>query len=473
MPDPGLGHAGRFVVAAGAGHVRGADLDGRGEDLVALDGLLDRRLALGRVVGVVLRDQLDLVAVDPAGGVDLVEDDLHARADLAEGGQRAGLGADEADLDRRTVGQRRAWRRPGSWSSAPGRLPRPARCWAPPDDAGASVVAAAAAVVGASVAAAAVVEADFESLPHEAASTARTAVMGRVARRPTDRVVNLLPLALDGGCSPRTRQRTCPWRTTPADGQGSPERTSTHDLSERARCRPRRRPRSGTARCTSGSWGTTRTTLALSSRNPATMPAGHEEHQHDEDEAVEHIGLGTGEHVEGQVGQELDDHAAERGADDRRDAADDEAGDQLDRSLEAEAVGSDGAAGEREAARRRPPSTSALTANAITLHAGAVDARRDGPDLVVPHGDRGPPDAAADQVRGQEEHHDGDEEDGDEDPGVVVEVAGHPRRCPPAEAVRHVALADGDGLAVAATGQALHLLDDRGEGRARCPTSPR
>ncbi len=64
------------------------------------------------------------------------------------------------------------------------------------------------------------------------------------------------------------------------------------------------------------------------------------------------------------------------------------------------------------------------------LDAGAVDARRDGPDLVVPHRDRGPPDAAADQVRGQEEHHDGDEEDGDEDPGVVVRGDRAPRTAP-------------------------------------------
>jgi hypothetical protein len=65
------------------------------------------------------------------------------------------------------------------------------------DEDGASVVAAAAAVVAAaSVAAgAAVVEAEFESLPHEAATTARTAVMGREARRPQDRVVKMLPLA--------------------------------------------------------------------------------------------------------------------------------------------------------------------------------------------------------------------------------------------------------------------------------------
>jgi hypothetical protein len=74
------------------------------------------------------------------------------------------------------------------------------------DDDGASVVAAAAAVVAASVAAgAAVVEADFESLPHEAAMTAKTAVMGREARRPQDRVVKMLPLALDVDVTVRAR----------------------------------------------------------------------------------------------------------------------------------------------------------------------------------------------------------------------------------------------------------------------------
>jgi len=73
------------------------------------------------------------------------------------------------------------------------------------DDDGASVVAAAAAVVGASVPAAAVVEAEFELLPHEAARTARTAVMGREARRPQDRVVKMLPLALDVDVTVRAR----------------------------------------------------------------------------------------------------------------------------------------------------------------------------------------------------------------------------------------------------------------------------
>src|SRR5262245_19584832 len=87
--------------------------------------------------------------------------------------------------------------------------------------AAASVVAAAAEVVGASVAAgAAVVDAEFESLPHDAATMASAAVMGRVARRATDRVVKVLPLAVGtvdwiAGSVDRAAQ------TSPG-GQGSP-----------------------------------------------------------------------------------------------------------------------------------------------------------------------------------------------------------------------------------------------------------
>ena len=265
-------------------------------------------------------------------------------------------------------------------------------------------------------------------------------------------------------CS-RTRTHTCPWQTTPADGQGSPERRSSYDLSEPARCRRRRPPRSGTARCTSGSRGTTRTTLAFRRRNSGHDPAGHEEDQRDEDQPVEHIGLGTGEHVEGEVGQELDDHAAERGADDRRDAADDEAGDQLDRSLEPEAVGGDGAGRRARSSRRRRPSRSALTAKAITLTRELLTPDEMAPISLSRMATVARPTRLRTRFDARRNITMAMSEDGDEDPGVVVEVTGDPGRRPPAEAVRHVALADGDGLAVAATGQALHLLDDRGEGQ--------
>ena len=104
--DQRLRHAGVGVELAGAGDVRRADLEHRGEDPVALDRLLHRRCRLRRVVGVVLGDELDRVAVDTALGlVDLVEVDLHPLADHAERGQRAGLRADEGDLDRLAFGQ--------------------------------------------------------------------------------------------------------------------------------------------------------------------------------------------------------------------------------------------------------------------------------------------------------------------------------------------------------------------------------
>ena len=120
--DQGLRHAGVGVELAGAGHVRRADLEHRGEHLVALQRLLYRRRRLGRVVGVVLGDHLDGMAGDAAFfRVELVEEHLHALADHAERGQRAGLGPDEGQLDRLTVGQ---CRRCLGWTGVRGHLER-------------------------------------------------------------------------------------------------------------------------------------------------------------------------------------------------------------------------------------------------------------------------------------------------------------------------------------------------------------
>ncbi len=56
--------------------------------------------AVGRLAAVVLGDHFELLAVDAAGGVDLVERQLPALAvGRGEGGQ-AGIGVDLADLDR-------------------------------------------------------------------------------------------------------------------------------------------------------------------------------------------------------------------------------------------------------------------------------------------------------------------------------------------------------------------------------------
>ena len=88
-----------LVQASRGGHVGRADLDDAGEDLVLLDQLGHDRRRLVRVVRVVLGDQLQLVAVDATVGVDLVEVDLEALGDRAEGGQRPGLGHADPDLE--------------------------------------------------------------------------------------------------------------------------------------------------------------------------------------------------------------------------------------------------------------------------------------------------------------------------------------------------------------------------------------
>ena len=90
---------------ARAADVRRADLEHRGEDPITLDRLLHGRRRTGRVVGVVLGDQLQLMTTETAGLVDLVEVDLHPLADHAERGERTRLRPDEGDLDRLAVGE--------------------------------------------------------------------------------------------------------------------------------------------------------------------------------------------------------------------------------------------------------------------------------------------------------------------------------------------------------------------------------
>ena len=74
--------------------------DGR-EDLVLEHQLVGQAAGLGRVVAVVLDGEVDLAAVDPAGGVDEVEVGLRAGRDLAvAGGGDAGQREGAADRDR-------------------------------------------------------------------------------------------------------------------------------------------------------------------------------------------------------------------------------------------------------------------------------------------------------------------------------------------------------------------------------------
>src|SRR5208283_5364889 len=86
-------------AALGAGGL-GAD---DGQHVVHLDELADVRLGLGRVALVILDDQLDLVALDAAGGVDRVDPGLQAGQVLRLGG-RAGKVPDRADEQVRSGG---------------------------------------------------------------------------------------------------------------------------------------------------------------------------------------------------------------------------------------------------------------------------------------------------------------------------------------------------------------------------------
>ena len=69
------------------------------QHLVALHQLARLLDRLGRAVAVVIRDEIDLAAVDAAFGVDLVEVGLFGLADHPVGGSGARIGDDIADLD--------------------------------------------------------------------------------------------------------------------------------------------------------------------------------------------------------------------------------------------------------------------------------------------------------------------------------------------------------------------------------------
>jgi hypothetical protein len=78
---------------------RGAERIEDQQDFVALDQLACLFHRLRRAVGVVIRDEIDLAAVDAALGVDLLEVGLFGLADHAIGGSRSAVGHDVADLD--------------------------------------------------------------------------------------------------------------------------------------------------------------------------------------------------------------------------------------------------------------------------------------------------------------------------------------------------------------------------------------
>ena len=69
------------------------------ENVVFLDELAGRLHRLGRIVGVVIGNEIDLAAPDAALGVDLVEIGRHHLADHAIGGSRTGIGHGIADPD--------------------------------------------------------------------------------------------------------------------------------------------------------------------------------------------------------------------------------------------------------------------------------------------------------------------------------------------------------------------------------------
>jgi hypothetical protein len=69
------------------------------QDFVAFHKLARLLYRLGRAVGVVIGNEVDLAAVDAAFGVDLVEVSRFRLADHAIGGSGTAIGHDIADLD--------------------------------------------------------------------------------------------------------------------------------------------------------------------------------------------------------------------------------------------------------------------------------------------------------------------------------------------------------------------------------------
>ena len=80
-------------------HRVGAEAGEGEEDLVLLDELFGQLQRLGGIVAVVIRNELDLAAVDAALGVDLVEIGRDHLADDAIGRGRAAVGHGVADAD--------------------------------------------------------------------------------------------------------------------------------------------------------------------------------------------------------------------------------------------------------------------------------------------------------------------------------------------------------------------------------------
>ena len=83
----------------------GADGSEREENVVFLDQLAGHRHGLGRLIGVIVADHIDLAAVDAAFGVGLFQIRDDALGDHAIGGSRTGIGRGVANTD--FVGARR------------------------------------------------------------------------------------------------------------------------------------------------------------------------------------------------------------------------------------------------------------------------------------------------------------------------------------------------------------------------------
>ena len=106
----------------------GAEACQNKENVVFLDELARHLHRLGRIVGVVIGNEVDLAAVDAALGVDLVEIGRQHLADHAIGGSRTGIGHGVADPD--FVGARRRSALPESRPGHRGKQQR--RCSAAP-----------------------------------------------------------------------------------------------------------------------------------------------------------------------------------------------------------------------------------------------------------------------------------------------------------------------------------------------------
>ena len=118
--DEQLGNAVRVEVTLHRQLRRGSERSDVGEDVVHLDELFGQRHRSGRVVLVVVDDVLDLAPVDAAVGVDVLEDGIGGRGDLAVArrrGPRQRRGRAEHDLVRGHPRHRRRLHR-GAFTAA-------------------------------------------------------------------------------------------------------------------------------------------------------------------------------------------------------------------------------------------------------------------------------------------------------------------------------------------------------------------